>query len=115
MKYKLVYLGTCNSDYFPESNLPVVQVEVDGTTTVGMLKERLLSYETFEPAISNLDLDTLNQLYIVFTAYKQAVEDFWQEHALVAKAVFDSKLGLNLDEREDYDVYAYFGIEEVDA
>lgn len=110
MKYKLVYLGTCNSSYFQGSSLPTVQVLVDGTTTVGELKEQLKEYMTFEP----VEYSLTDFIEDNFETYKQSVEDFWQEHNLDNETIFASTLEVPTeDEQEEWDCYAYFGIEEV--
>lgn len=115
MKYNLVYLGTCNSQYFQGSYLPVVQVLVDGTTTLGSLREQLEEYVNFEVCEYSLtESDYNGNMLDRFALYLTAVQDFWLERQLDNSKLLNENLEIPVGEEEDeWDCYCYFGIEEV--
>jgi len=117
MEYELVYLGTCNSQYFGGYHSPVVQVMVDGCSTVGDVRDQLLDIYTATDHIEELDVE----------AYEKAVLEYFTDLFITNKNKFpdssveemmDAFWNINLeipedDEEDEWDVYSFFGLKTI--
>lgn len=116
-KYELVYLDTCSSCYFQGFNKPVIQVPVDGLTTIEQVKDYLVSYwatehiedldnEAYQDAVLEYftDLFIANQTKFPNSTVEDMMASFWNMNLEVAKE----------DDKEDWDVYSFFGLVEIE-
>lgn len=113
--YELNYFQTCLSDYFTGSHKPVVQVPVDGTTTLENLKDMLLDYQATEH-LEDLDTESYNQAVLdYFTSIWESGK--WKTVEDMMEELWDGSLPV-FENEEDYDegcVYSYFILEELEG
>jgi nucleoid-associated protein YejK len=117
--YELKYIETCLSDYFSGYGKPVIQVPVDGNTTVEQVKDYLLSYwatehieeletESYEKAV----LEYMTDICTYAVGKVLSLEDIGK---VMAKK-WDSTLPI-YETEEDYDegeIYSYFALVEIE-
>lgn len=102
--YELQYLTTTTPENFQGSELPVVQVLVDETTTYSEIKAKLLAHV----ATCHLtDLDT--------KLFRAAVVTFANDRFEPVKHLVPPQLqGVgSMAEDEDWDLYMYFTLKEI--
>lgn len=105
MKYNLVNVDICNSQYFGGHHLPVVQVLVDENTTYQQIKNALLDVYSSTDHIEDIDIE----------AYVQAVEDLFSNFTTL-DYVPDGFYGIgSFEDDEEHDVYMYFVVETIEG
>jgi hypothetical protein len=105
--YTLQYHSTSTPDYFEDSNLPVVQVLVDESSSINSIKDDLTSY----PAMYLVqELDNFSP-----SLYQAAVDNLFPN-----VRVEDSNLALteligvgSSDDDDEWDLYMYFTLTEI--
>ena len=104
--YNMYHVGTMNSQYFAGNSNPVIQILVDGTTTYGELKDRLLSIYDATDHIQDLDVPAyVKQVEMLFSNIEEDKMD----------TLFNPSLDIPYDEEwDDYDCYAFFALETVE-
>jgi hypothetical protein len=118
MKYNLVNVDICNSQYFSGSHLPVVQVLVDENTTYQQVKDSLLDYQNYEHLFDDVRFgneDISSDLGFDGDTYKQAVEDLFSNFETL-DYVPDSFYDIgSFEDNEEHDVYMYFVVETIEG
>lgn len=107
---KLQYYETCNSQYHRGHHMPVVQVMVDGETTVGAVREALLdnfAYAHLEESLLKSDGH--------YEAYREAVDECFADIITdgFIDNLWDRSLGVPEEDQEDWDCYSYFVLTEL--
>jgi hypothetical protein len=101
MIIELIYLTTCNSQYFGGCHLPVLQVEVDRSTRYGQVKRELKEYYTGEHLDDSIDYDELTS----------AIDRCFEGNDL--RKSWDKTLAKRPDDEYEYDCYAYFSVKVI--
>lgn len=102
MMIELIYLTTCNSQYFSGHHLPILQVEVDRSTRYSHVKHELKEYYTSQ----HLDEDES----IDYDELDSAIDRCFKGHDL--RKSWDKSLDKRTD-GDGYDCYAYFAIKVI--
>ena len=101
MMIELIYLTTCNSQYFSGHHLPVLQVEVDKSTFYSHVKRELKEYYTRQ----HLDEDES----IDYNELDFAIDRCFKGHDL--RKSWDKSLDKRTD--DGYDCYAFFAVKVI--
>ncbi|CAB4168868.1 hypothetical protein UFOVP1516_39 [uncultured Caudovirales phage] len=103
-KYVLRYLDTCTSDYFRGYHNDVVQVVVDGATTLQDIKDMMLDVYWSTDHIEDLD----------DAAYKLAVEELFRSVSNMEE-LYDYSIEVCPEGEELWEYcYAFFGLDTVE-